>query len=88
MTVAFGAPERGLPAMIEDVTAEAVRSSRTPDEGAVETEPADEADSSAVEPGVPGRFDLWLNAIPNQGSEVVRTEEAMFAALGCLTLTE
>ncbi|WP_323190641.1 RNA methyltransferase [Halostella sp. PRR32] len=88
MTVAFGAPERGLPAMIEGVTAEAVRSSRTPDEGAVETEPADGTDPSAVEPGVPGRFDLWLNAIPNQGSEVVRTEEAMFAALGCLTLTE
>ncbi|XVH32306.1 putative RNA uridine N3 methyltransferase [Haloferacaceae archaeon DSL9] len=39
-----------------------------------------------VEPD-PG-FDLWLNTIPRQGSEVVRTEEAMFASLGCLTLTE
>jgi predicted SPOUT superfamily RNA methylase MTH1 len=33
-------------------------------------------------------FDLWLNAIPRQGSEVVRTEEAIFAALSPLTLTE
>jgi predicted SPOUT superfamily RNA methylase MTH1 len=40
----------------------------------------------AVESGAPSRFDLWLNAVPNQGSEVVRTEEAMFAVLGCLTL--
>ncbi|WP_331233838.1 RNA methyltransferase [Natronorarus salvus] len=39
-----------------------------------------------VEPA--GGFDLWLNVIPNQGSEVVRTEEAMFAALACLSLTE
>ncbi|SEH53214.1 MULTISPECIES: RNA methyltransferase [Halopenitus] len=39
-----------------------------------------------VEPD-PG-FDLWLNTIPNQGSEVVRTEEAMFASLASLTLTE
>ena len=44
--------------------------------------------SLAVESGAPGRFDLWVDAIPNQGSEVVRTEEAMFAALACLTLTE
>ncbi|MFD1642511.1 RNA methyltransferase [Halohasta litorea] len=33
-------------------------------------------------------FDRWLNTIPRQGSETVRTEEAMFASLGCLTLTE
>ncbi len=32
------------------------------------------------------RFDLWLNTVPNQGSEVVRTEEAMFATLAPLTL--
>ena len=89
MTVAFGSPERGLPEMIEGLTVDDVRASRTPDEGAVETETADGADASpAVEPGAPSRFDLWLNAIPNQGSEVVRTEEATFAALGCLTLTE
>jgi len=36
----------------------------------------------------PGGFDAWLNTIPDQGSEVVRTEEAMFASLACLTLTE
>ncbi|GAA0311186.1 putative RNA uridine N3 methyltransferase [Halarchaeum salinum] len=36
----------------------------------------------------PGGFDTWLNTIPDQGSEVVRTEEAMFASLACLTLTE
>ncbi|QHS18272.1 putative RNA uridine N3 methyltransferase [Halopenitus persicus] len=39
-----------------------------------------------VEPD-PG-FDLWLNTIPQQGSKVVRTEEAMFASLASLTLTE
>ncbi|MFB6187729.1 MAG: putative RNA uridine N3 methyltransferase, partial [Halobacteriaceae archaeon] len=33
-------------------------------------------------------FDIWLNTIPNQGSKTVRTEEAMFASLACLTLTE
>ena len=41
---------------------------------------------STVESGVLARFDLWLNTVPNQGSGVVRTEEAMFASLGCLTL--
>lgn len=44
------------------------------------------ADGGPVEPD-PG-FDLWLNTIPRQGSEVVRTEEAMFASLSPLTLTE
>ncbi len=43
-------------------------------------------DGRRVEPD-PG-FDLWLNTIPAQGSEVVRTEEALFATLGSLTLTE
>ena len=65
MTVAFGAPERGLPAIL-GVDPDRVR------EENYET----------------GRFDLWLNTVPNQGSEVVRTEEAMFATLACLTLTE
>ena len=51
-----------------------------------------EAVSAAVAAGdhvesTPG-FDRWLNTIPRQGSETVRTEEAMFASLGCLTLTE
>ncbi|WP_049985049.1 putative RNA uridine N3 methyltransferase [Halobellus rufus] len=42
----------------------------------------------AVEPADGPGFDLWLNTIPRQGSEVVRTEEAMFASLATLTLTE
>ncbi|QCJ46148.1 MULTISPECIES: putative RNA uridine N3 methyltransferase [Haloprofundus] len=46
----------------------------------------EESAGTRVEPG-PG-FDLWLNTVPRQGSEVVRTEEAMFASLACLTLTE
>ena len=51
-----------------------------------------EAVSAAVAAGDhvdsdPG-FDRWLNTIPRQGSETVRTEEAMFASLSCLTLTE
>jgi len=61
LTVAFGAPERGLPEML-DASA-----------------PVDPADP-------PEGFDVWLNTIPNQGSEVVRTEEAMFASLACLNL--
>ena len=63
-TVAFGAPERGLPAIC-GLDPDAVR----------------EADET-------GRFDLWLNTVPRQGSEVVRTEEAMFATLACLNLME
>ncbi len=31
-------------------------------------------------------FDLWLNTVPDQGSEVVRTEEAMVATLAALNL--
>jgi predicted SPOUT superfamily RNA methylase MTH1 len=38
-----------------------------------------------VEPDHPG-FDLWLNTVPNQGSEVVRTEEAVFATLAPFAL--
>ena len=41
-------------------------------------------DTDTDEP--PGRFDLWLNTVPDQGSEVVRTEEAMFATLAALNL--
>ncbi|MEM4780094.1 MAG: RNA methyltransferase [Halalkalicoccus sp.] len=72
-TVAFGSPGRGLPEIL-NVEAESVGS-----------EPGD-----GVEPESDGseRFDLWLNTIPRQGSETVRTEEAMFASLACLTLTE
>jgi len=73
MTVAFGAPGRGLPAIL-DVPVEDVAAAD------------DTAGDTDVEPG-PG-FDLWLNTIPRQGSETVRTEEAMFASLAPLTLTE
>jgi hypothetical protein len=47
-----------------------------------------DAEAVSVEPSDGPGFDLWLNTIPRQGSEVVRTEEAMFASLGSLTLTE
>ena len=63
-TVAFGAPERGLPAIC----------GLDPD--------------SVREGSEMGRFDLWLNTVPQQGSEVVRTEEAMVATLACLNLME
>ncbi|WP_256297152.1 RNA methyltransferase [Haloarchaeobius salinus] len=69
-TIAFGAPERGLPAIL----------------GFPEADVPAGGDEDATEPI--GGFDLWLNSIPNQGSEVVRTEEAVFATLGLLTLTE
>ncbi len=62
VTVAFGAPERGLPAIL-----------------GVDP-PGDGADSP------PGEFDRWLNTVPNQGSEVVRTEEALLATLAVLNL--
>ncbi|SFR54127.1 putative RNA uridine N3 methyltransferase [Halogeometricum limi] len=47
-----------------------------------------DAEEVTVEPSDGPGFDLWLNTIPRQGSEVVRTEEAMFASLASLTLTE
>ncbi|ELZ08594.1 hypothetical protein C479_14683 [Halovivax asiaticus JCM 14624] len=75
MTVAFGAPERGLPDILGIEESRAGASS-SGDGGAAD----------GVEPsGDPG-FDLWLNTVPNQGSGVVRTEEAMFATLACLSL--
>jgi len=67
VTVAFGAPERGLPAIF----------GLDPDDAVPDGSGDDDAG-----------FDLWLNTVPNQGSEVVRTEEAMFATLASLTLTE
>jgi len=83
MTVAFGAPGRGLPEILDLPTDPLDHS--WPGEDAS----GDEADAeSNVESGAPSRFDLWVNVIPNQGSEVVRTEEAMFAALACLNLKE
>ncbi len=63
LTVVFGAPERGLPEILD-------------------CEPR--AETIGDEPNA--RFDLWLNTVPNQGSEVVRTEEALFATLAPLTL--
>ncbi|WP_135363726.1 putative RNA uridine N3 methyltransferase [Halosimplex halophilum] len=63
LTVAFGAPERGLPPILGE------------DPEAVAAETGDD------------RFDLWLNTVPDQGSEVVRTEEAVFATLSPLRLT-
>ncbi|WP_313691330.1 RNA methyltransferase [Halorarum halobium] len=67
VAVAFGAPGRGLPAIL----------GVDPEE--VPVEPGVQDDSG---------FDLWLNTIPRQGSEVVRTEEAVFTTLSPLTLTE
>jgi predicted SPOUT superfamily RNA methylase MTH1 len=84
-TVAFGAPGRGLPDIL-GVDADAVGV----DAGGAAASGVDPLDNGGVEPAVdadPG-FDLWLNTIPNQGSEVVRTEEALFASLACLELTE
>ena len=66
LTVAFGAPERGLPAILGL------------DPGSVGEDDQRET----------GRFDLWLDTVPDQGSEVVRTEEAVFATLACLNLME
>ena len=62
LTVAFGAPGRGLPEILD-------------------------IEPSAIEAD-PGPFDRWLNTIPNQGTETVRTEEAMVASLAVLALTE
>jgi len=67
LTVAFGAPERGLPAIL-GVDSESVGAERE--------------ETAGDEHG----FDLWLNTVPNQGSEVVRTEEAVWATLATLTL--
>ena len=67
LAVAFGAPERGLPAIL-DVDPESVDTER--------------GETAGDEHG----FDLWLNTVPNQGSEVVRTEEAVWATLATLTL--
>ena len=64
--IAFGAPERGLPAIL-GIAPDAVRGD-------------DQRET--------GRFDLWLNTVPDQGSAVVRTEEAIVATLACLRLTD
>ena len=68
LTVAFGAPERGLPAIL-DLPVEAI------------------VDHSAGDEPLAG-FGRWLNTVPDQGSEVVRTEEAILATLAPLRLPE
>jgi predicted SPOUT superfamily RNA methylase MTH1 len=74
-TVAFGAPERGLP---EILAVDPPRiDPRDDDDGAARSAADTEPDAG---------FDLWLNTVPKQGSEVVRTEEAMFATLAPLNL--
>ncbi len=70
-TVAFGAPERGLPKIL-DIDPDGVELRDTPS-----------ADDSQPDRS---RFDLWLNTVPQQGSETIRTEEALFATLACLNL--
>ncbi|RQG91338.1 hypothetical protein EA462_05020 [Natrarchaeobius halalkaliphilus] len=75
LTVAFGAPERGLPDIF-GIEASTVSSS---DEGTTD---------DGVEPTADPGFDLWLNTVPDQGSEVIRTEEALFASLAPLSLRE
>ncbi len=82
-TVAFGAPGRGLPEILDVDVANGEVGAGGDDPSADALEPGSESAADA-----PDRFDLWLNTIPNQGSETVRTEEAMFASLACLTLTE
>ncbi|SDQ88899.1 putative RNA uridine N3 methyltransferase [Natronobacterium texcoconense] len=74
MTVAFGAPERGLPDIL------GIEASAIPSD--------DEGGDDGVEPTADPGFDLWLNTVPDQGSEVVRTEEALFATLAPLSLRE
>ncbi|THE64463.1 hypothetical protein D8Y22_12525 [Salinadaptatus halalkaliphilus] len=77
LTVAFGAPERGLPDIL-GIEASAV----------ADTRGVDGNGDDGVEPTADPGFDLWLNTVPNQGSEVVRTEEALFATLAPLSLRE
>ncbi|WP_158855097.1 putative RNA uridine N3 methyltransferase [Halorhabdus sp. CUG00001] len=87
LTVVFGAPERGLPAIL-GVDAESAGSATVAELAAADD--TEDGTGDAVTGSRPDgtRFDLWLNTVPNQGSEVVRTEEAMFATLAPLTLTE
>jgi predicted SPOUT superfamily RNA methylase MTH1 len=76
LTVVLGAPDRGLPEIFGcgpgEETVSTVETSDEPDE------------SDGNEPLA--RFDLWLDTVPRQGSDVVRTEEAMFATLASLSL--
>ncbi|MFC6940194.1 RNA methyltransferase [Salinirubellus sp. GCM10025818] len=83
-TVVFGSPERGLPEIL-DVDAAAVGGTDATRE-ANDAEPRGAGEDSDTHEPDGARFDLWLNTVPNQGSEVVRTEEAMFTTLAPLTM--
>ncbi len=76
LTVAFGAPERGLVPICRSI--------------GLDDRPPDRPDAALGDLGrsTDGGFDLWLNTIPAQASEVVRTEEAVVASLACLGLEE
>ena len=73
VTLVFGSPARGLP-KIFGIDPESVG--------------GDAGDEAVTGSESDTRFDLWLNTIPDQGSEVVQTEEAVLATLACLNLTE
>ncbi|ERG95055.1 putative RNA uridine N3 methyltransferase [Haloquadratum walsbyi] len=89
-TIVFGAPGRGLLAILGDdnppntQTQMGEHASSHMDANTTGGGTA----SGMVEPSIDPGFDLWINTIPRQGSEVVRTEEAMFASLALLTVTE
>ncbi|MDY6818925.1 MAG: RNA methyltransferase [Halobacteriales archaeon] len=86
MTLAFGAPGRGLPAILGIDPADVQSAVADAETSAVEPESDTDAVGTATDAGA--GFDLWLNTVPHQGSDIVRTEEAMFASLATLTLTE
>jgi len=81
LTLALGAPGRGLPEIL-DVDADSVDDSPSALQRGIES--SGDAD---VGPAT-GGFDCWLNTIPNQGSTTVRTEEALFASLATCHVTE
>jgi hypothetical protein len=84
-TAAFGSPERGLP---EILGVHPPRVDPRDEQWSPDGDHAPDGDAPdgtrSHEPAA--RFDLWLNTVPHQGSEVVRTEEALFATLACLNL--
>lgn len=82
-TVAFGAPERGLPEIL-GVDPETIDAGDDTSDDEPDTDP--DSDREVISNSDRSRFDLWLNTVPNQGSKTVRTEEAMFATLACLNL--
>jgi predicted SPOUT superfamily RNA methylase MTH1 len=85
-TAVFGSPERGLPEIlgVHPPRVDPRDEQWSPDDGDHESPGDDPEGTRSHEPAA--RFDLWLNTVPHQGSEVVRTEEALFATLACLNL--